>query len=57
VKEFNPNAHVIVVKANIKANGETKDAKIDNLFSFTLKDIVSDWCKNYMGDYPNCIFA
>jgi hypothetical protein len=42
VKEFNPNAHVIVVKANIKANGETKDAKIDNLFSFTLKDIVSD---------------
>jgi len=23
VKEFNPNAHVIVFKANIKANGET----------------------------------
>jgi hypothetical protein len=42
VKEFNPNVHVIVFKANIKANGERKDAKIVNLFSFTLKDIVSD---------------
>jgi hypothetical protein len=26
------------------------------LFSFTFKDIVFDWCNNYIGGYPNCIF-
>ncbi len=57
MKDSNPNAHVIVLKATIKTNGETKDAEIVNLFSFTLKDIMSDWCNNYMGDYSNCTFA
>ncbi len=27
------------------------------MFSFTLKDIVFDWCNNYMGDYLNCTFV
>jgi hypothetical protein len=27
------------------------------LFSFTFRDIMFDWCNNYMGDYPNCIFV
>jgi hypothetical protein len=40
VKDFDPNAHVRVFKAAIRANGETKDAKIANLFGFTFKDIV-----------------
>jgi len=53
-KDFDPDAHVRVFKATIKANGETKDAKIINLFSFTFKDIVFDWCNNYMGDYLDC---
>jgi hypothetical protein len=49
VKDFNPNVHVRVFKATIRANGETKDVEIINIFSFTFKDIVSDWCNNYMG--------
>jgi hypothetical protein len=27
------------------------------MFNFTLKDIVFDWCNNYMGDYLYCTFA
>ncbi len=27
------------------------------MFNFTLKNIVSYWCNNYMGNYPNCPFA
>jgi hypothetical protein len=57
VRNFNPNANVKVFKVAIKANNETNDAKIVNLFNFTLKDIVSNWCNNYMGYYPNCTFA
>jgi hypothetical protein len=57
VKDSNPNVHVIVLKVAIRANGERDDAKIVNLFSFTLRDIVFDWCNNYMGDYLDCIFV
>jgi hypothetical protein len=57
VRNFNPNVNVKVFKVAIKANNETNDAKIVNIFSFTLKHIVSNWCNNYMGYYPNCIFA
>jgi hypothetical protein len=57
VENTNPNVHVRVFKAIIKANGETYDVEIVNLFNFTLKDIVSDWCNNYMGDYRNYTFA
>ncbi len=57
VKDSNQNAHVWIFKAVIKANGETKDAKIVILFSFTFKDIVSNWCNNYMGNYPYYIFT
>jgi hypothetical protein len=41
----------------IKANGETNDEKFVKLFSFTLKDTMSDWCNNNMGDYLDCIFV
>jgi hypothetical protein len=41
----------------IKANSETDDAKNVHLFNFTFRDIVSDWCNNYMGDYPYYTFA
>ncbi len=57
VKDSKPDAHIRIFKVVIKANSETNDAKIINLFSFSLRDIVSDWCHNYLGDYPNCIFA
>jgi hypothetical protein len=36
VKDFDPYAHVRVFKIAIRANSEIDDAKIVNLFSFTL---------------------
>jgi hypothetical protein len=57
VKDSDPNVHVKVLKVAIIANGETNDAKTIKFLNFTFKDIVSEWCNNYMGDYPNCIFV
>jgi len=51
VKDFDPDAHVTIFKTAIRTNGETKDAKIINPFSFTFKDIMFDWCNNYIEDY------
>jgi hypothetical protein len=42
VKVFDPNIHVKSFKSTIKANVEIEDAKIVNLFSFTLENIVSN---------------
>ncbi len=42
VKKFNQDAHVKVSKATIRANGETKDAKIVNMLSITLKNSLFD---------------
>jgi hypothetical protein len=42
VKDFDPHAHVKIFKVAIKANSEIDDAKIVNIFSFTLKDIVTN---------------
>jgi hypothetical protein len=41
----------------IRINNETYDAEIVNMFSFTFKDIVFDWCNNYMGKYLKSTFA
>jgi hypothetical protein len=57
VKDSNLDAHDKVFKATVRTNGETEHAEIVNLFSFTLKDTMFNWCNNYMGTYPNCIFA
>jgi len=57
VKGFDPYAHVKVFKFVIRAYSEIGDAKIVNLFIFTLNDIMFDWHNNYMGDYPDCTFA
>jgi len=57
VIDSNPDAHVKVFKAAIRANNEADDAKIVSLFSFTFKNIVLDWCNNCMGDYPDCTFV
>jgi hypothetical protein len=48
VKDFDPNVHVGVFKAAIRTTSETKNVKIVNIISFTIRDIVFDWCKNYM---------
>jgi hypothetical protein len=42
VKDFDLDVHVRVLKVAIRRNGETKDAKIVNLFSFTLRNIIFD---------------
>ncbi len=42
MKDSNLDAHVKVFKATIKANGETEDAKIVNMFNFTHKNIMFD---------------
>jgi hypothetical protein len=57
VEDSNLNAYVRVFKATIRANSETNDAKNVNLFSFTLRDTISNWCNNYLGDYPDCTFV
>jgi hypothetical protein len=58
-KDIDPNAHVWIFNITIKANGEIKDEKIMNMFSFTLKDIAFDWywCSNYMNNYPSYKFV
>jgi hypothetical protein len=38
VKNFDLDVHVKVFKVAIRTNGEIKDVKIVNRFSFTLKD-------------------
>ncbi len=57
VKDFDPNADVNVFKAAIRVNNEIDDAKIVNMFNLTLKYIMSNWCNNYMGNYPDYIFV
>ncbi len=57
VKDFDPNAHVRVFKVAFKINNETNDVKMIDMFNFTLKDIMFDWCNNYLGDYPYCTFV
>ncbi len=45
--EYNKNSYldscVQVIKATIKANGETIDEEITNQFNFTLRDNALDW--------------
>jgi hypothetical protein len=57
VQDSDLDAHVKVFKVAIRAYDDIEDVKIINLFSFTLRDTISDWCNNYMGDYLGCIFA
>ncbi len=57
VKDFDPNVHVRVFKVVFRTNNETNDAKMIDMFSFTLKDIMFDWCNNYLRDYPYCTFV
>jgi len=42
VKNINRDAHIRVFKNAIKANGETVEANIINLFGFALKNNISE---------------
>ncbi len=56
MKDIDPNAHIRVFKKTIKANGETTEANINNLFSFALRDNIFEWGENFVQDHPNCTF-
>jgi hypothetical protein len=56
-KNFDPNAHVQVFKADIKTNIEIVNEEITNLLNFTLRDNTFNWCNNYMRNNPNYRFA
>jgi hypothetical protein len=43
-------------KKVIKANGETMEVDIINLFGFTFRDNTSNWGENCVQDHPNCTF-
>ncbi len=57
VKDFDLDVDVKKFKDAIKANGETEDAKIVELFNVTIINTIYDWCNNYMGYYPYCTFV
>jgi hypothetical protein len=40
-----------------KANVETSEEFIINVFSYMLKDIALDWCHNYMSEFLDHIFS
>jgi hypothetical protein len=56
VKNIDPNVHIKVLKKAIKANGETMEVDIINLFGFTLKDNISKRGENSIQNHPNCTF-
>jgi hypothetical protein len=44
VKKIDLNVHVRIFKVAIKTNSETDDVEIVNLFNFTLRDTMFNWC-------------
>ncbi len=56
VKDTYLDVHIRVFKNTIKANGETMELDIINLFGFTLRDNIFEWGENYVQDHPNCTF-
>ncbi len=56
MKDISLNVHIRVFKKAIKANKETLEANIINLFGFILRDNISKWGENFIQDHPNCTF-
>jgi len=56
VKDIDLDVHIKVFKKAIKANGDTVETNIINLFGFTFKDSIFEWGENYVQDRPNCTF-
>jgi hypothetical protein len=55
-KNVNSNVHVRVFNYVMKAYVETFEEYIINAFSYMLRDTTSDWCHNYMLEFPDCTF-
>jgi hypothetical protein len=57
VKNTNHYVHVWVFRIIIKANGETENEDIVNMFIFTLCDTIVKWSYNFLIEHCNNIFA
>jgi hypothetical protein len=56
MKDTNFDAHIKVLKKAIKADGETMEVNIINLFSFILRNNISKWGENFVQDHPDYTF-
>ncbi len=56
-KDIDLDVNVRMFNFVVKANAKTSKEYIINVFSYMLKDMTSDWCHNYMLEFPNCIFS
>jgi hypothetical protein len=54
VKDTDSDAHIRVLKKAIKANGETMEVDIINLFGFTFNNNIFEQGKIFIQDHPNC---
>jgi len=51
------NVHVRMFNSLVKANVETSEEYIINVFSYMLRDTTLDWCHNYMSKKIDCTFS
>ncbi len=56
VKDIDHDAHIRIFKKMIKANGETVEVDIINLFGFNLQDNILEWGVNFVQNHPNYAF-
>ncbi len=56
MKDIDHDVHIEVFKKTIKANWETMEANINNLFSFILRDTILEWGEKFVQDHPNYTF-
>jgi hypothetical protein len=56
-KNVNPDVHVKVFNFAMKVNAKTFKEYIINAFSYTLRDITSNWCHNYMSKFLDYTFS
>jgi hypothetical protein len=56
VKDTDLDVHIRIFKKIIKANGETVEAYIMNLFGFTLRDNILEWGKKIVQGHHNFTF-
>ncbi len=40
----------------VKADAETSKEYVINAFNYTLRDMASNWCRNYMSKFPDYTF-
>ncbi len=50
------DVHIKVFNFVVKANAESFEEYIINVFNYMLKDTTLDWCHNYMSKFPNYIY-